>query len=130
MREIKFRAWDAELKKMLPVNKLHLNIQKVESLDDSWDWYKRDRPIMQYTGLKDKNGKEIYEGDRLKIVTYFDETHEVVVREEDGAFIIDTPYTEEHDCTVLGWHINNFGGHTVEVIGNIYENPELIETTE
>lgn len=78
--------------------------------------------FMQYTGLKDKNGKEIYEGDILNM-TYHGSVYIVkpeikgVIGFENAAFIVG------EDRVPLGRI-----GRSLEVIGNIYENPELLES--
>ena len=84
-----------------------------------------DRYILsQYTGLKDKNGKEIYEGD---IVKYYDSYQMWLLASviyEDGCFSIKHP---SWDDDIL---LRDFVGEEmegIEVIGNIYENPELLE---
>ena len=109
-REIKFRAWDKENKKMWQFGLFDLDDHYVygegECMPD-------DVEIMQYTGLKDKNGKEIYEGDVLSGKT--------LVGFEDGMFV---PHynmgREERLEDIEGWN------KTREIIGNIYENPELL----
>lgn len=115
MREFKFRAWDSDNKKMLePFT--------IESLCDG-GWY--DHPkwvVMQYTGLKDKNGKEVYEDDVVQGWELINldtgigiDSHEV----ETSTFIV------EWDEDVCGWNL--YGASNFKVIGNKFENPELLE---
>lgn len=110
MRQIKFRAWDYYDKKMvdMPINHSGYTLNEVfENVVDE-DRY----GLMQFTGLLDKNGKEIYEGD---IVEHNLLLSEVRWSDEWGTW-------EVYDNDMLGNH------HKVlEVIGNIYENPELRE---
>lgn len=112
MREIKFRAWDTRASVMV--------------YSDDFDcWVINKRPeswvrMMQYTGLHDKNGKEIYEGD---IVTYplcTGEPRKGVVEWTDWG-------TGYEPFTVCGKCGDVPQSRAVEVVGNIYENPELIE---
>jgi uncharacterized phage protein (TIGR01671 family) len=148
MREIKFRAWFKEEKRMVDWSEL----------SDEWTSYfvtlldarsgrnkgdATDDTLMQYTGLNDKNGKEIYEGD--------------IVRGREGTVLGEVRYgqyvkgrSHKHDSETnhsgwfvllknggvksledLEWHIKltnyaPFRGNYLELIGNIYENPELL----
>jgi uncharacterized phage protein (TIGR01671 family) len=156
MREIKFRVWDKKNKKMYygyepdRPNMIDFdgnlcitgtgNIDEYGSPTDYIIGCKQQNYIlMQYIGLKDKTGKEIYEGDVVKIrdeeMTFTDvwgdegqeddddwNVVEIgVVRFENGAFIVGERYINEY-----GWQ----KGYSIEVIGNIYENPKLLEEIE
>lgn len=81
-------------------------------------WSVLEDTVGQYTGLHDKNGKEIYEGDIVKI-KYRDEDIGKVIYEHNG-FSIDVTNMNKNYGRVS--FVNNF----IEVIGNIYENPELL----
>ena len=117
MREIKFRAWDKIGKQgMLGWSKIiETGIELF--FKDNFGFY-----LMQYTGLKDKQGNEIYEGDIIKWRnTIGDEIKDVVIWSElsHGFSVSRTPEV----CCVLS---GSDGSH-IEVIGNIYENPELLK---
>ncbi|HAB8373176.1 TPA_asm: hypothetical protein GYR63_14450 [Listeria monocytogenes] len=133
MRAIGFRVFVKETKKMLPVTDLCFN--ETESVGVSGcgdpncplcvDWYNFDDVVlMQYTGLKDKNGKKIFEGDIVNC-KFFDR----MVGDIAGVinFI---------DCV---WAVSDFKNKrlyqlidvdNIEIIGNIHENPDLLEGTE
>lgn len=101
-REIKFRAWDGE--KILE----HVPVESV-TIGTLLEFRGSSLVLMQYTGLKDKNDKEVYEGD---IRACYDTAGELVYNEE-----IKIPQVYQ---TI--WDETNS-----EVIGNIYENPELLK---
>jgi uncharacterized phage protein (TIGR01671 family) len=119
-REIKFRAWNKKKKEMRDVCSLHNSTQPyfVSVYDEEKgeiDWFD-DLIIMQFTGLKDKNGVEIYEEDLLS-----NDVGAPVMRVEfnQGCFTLnglENLISEEVDHT-----------QCLEIIGNIYENPELLK---
>ncbi|MEE0865539.1 MAG: YopX family protein [Clostridia bacterium] len=115
MREIKFRLWNDYDKKMLNWSYLlERNLANIFTLPSYKKW------LMQYTGLKDKNGKEIYEGDIVRthyIGEIGVENDEVIF--DRGCFCVN--YSEDYHPLL------NEVNHCSEVIGNIYENPELLE---
>jgi uncharacterized phage protein (TIGR01671 family) len=125
VRDIKFRLWDGE--DMLD----HEELERKDS--DEWCVYnyitdiKEDEclRVMQYTGLKDKSGKEIYEGDIIEggymnLLTQEFNSKKFIVEYKEGCFggklIGHSPYGDTWLKFIKG-----------EVIGNIYENPELLE---
>ena len=119
MREIKFRGWDKEKKEMytgFSFNDIYAGYDEIYVEDESdnyWSCPDWDNAIlMQYTGLKDKNGKEIYEGDIIK--NEIGELKEIIF--EDGGF-----WYKDVDGR-LYMPIQRMR----EIIGNIYENPEFL----
>lgn len=79
-----------------------------------------DIKLMQSTGLTDKNGKEIFEGDVVKVAKniYSEPTYYEVVRHRGGAYRLES---KKHGCELWLRHTD------CEIAGNIYENPELLE---
>lgn len=124
MREIKFRAWiqyDETHAEMLPNVQNHIN--------GEWAFgnllYANNAKVMQYTGLKDKNDIEIYEGDIL-LIDCDDEYYRSSVYFDGGALCIDVKGCD-FDFTAVGWAIGcNTNVYSLEVIGNIHQNPELL----
>ncbi|MFC8686347.1 YopX family protein [Brevibacillus porteri] len=135
-RKLKFRAWDEKRKTLFEVwsgympkgvarkndffigfNSEGLEVSEYEG-KGSWRIF----PVMQSTGCKDKNGKEIYEGDIVRM-TYDDEFLETTVRYDGCALCVDVPNGYDYDYTAFGWTDED----EIEVIGNVFENPELVE---
>jgi len=133
MRKIKFRAWLKEDKKMV-------NIETMDFTDKSIQYLKKseiinahllrrvsfdDVELMQYTGVKDKNGKEIYEGDIIKYKFPYDRRIKhispVFYMESQASYGVLDIYKNEIPLYTIS--TNNY----FEVIGNIYENKNLLE---
>lgn len=116
MRTIKFRVWDEQNKEMFEWD----DVSDTPLLNDAF--YGRDAVAMQFTGLKDKNGREIYEGDICIGWRYggnkegIKHPFTVIWRELAAA--------DDSDLTSYGFHFNDYYNE-FEVIGNIYENPNL-----
>ena len=111
MREIKFRGKNLDgwfignLIKEKYTTRYFIDYEPVET-----------ESIGQYTGLKDKNGKEIYEGDIYSIIKYDidDIGHKEI-------------HTVKFDEILCRFNVNKFDSEAYEVIGNIYDNPELLK---
>lgn len=127
-REIKFRAWDRQSNRMfksvaiLGILEKFVTMFSRDCFHNSHEWgcqddFAYDFELMQFTGLKDKNGKEIYEGD---IVKWWDEYGDgrfvwfkEIVKYDGGAF----------------YPLCIMPSDEFEVIGNVFENPELIKNS-
>ena len=123
MREIKFRAWNTKLEKW--IDDIDLSMDGVVVLNTAQTFggaYGHEPILMQYTGLKDKNGKEIYEGDIVKSYMCI------------KPIVVEYKIYQSDSCCVCGEDHINFAGFEfdsipkscLEIIGNIYENPELL----
>lgn len=114
MREFKFRAWDKNIKKFIRPTDLKIRGDNVIYYCESRD---NMLIVMQYTGLKDRHGREIYEGD---IVSHpSKELDRAEVKFTNGLFRI----VAKDGRDDLLYYCNNI----IEVIGNIYQNKDLLK---
>ena len=122
MRDIKFRVWDNERNAMFNSKSVDIDFfeGKIEITSDTIRYDEvyadeiKDFELMQYVGCKDKNNKEIYEGDIVKTKEHIGQ-----IIYSKGMFFIDV----KGDFYLPVYNVSEF----MEVIGNIYENPELLE---
>jgi hypothetical protein len=128
MREIKFRVWDKNKKIFIPedtyaiINRTSFSAFGVMLID--WEdyregeyFYDNAQELILFTGLTDKNGKGIYEEDVLS-----DGIDKYRIWFEDGSFLIGGLYKEWDKA------ITQYDFQYLEIIGNIYENPELLNS--
>ena len=126
---LKYRAWDKARNEM----NYKVMVGNCDTDDENWtcpiiwieeekDWLHFDdyECIMQSTGLKDKNDKEIFEGDIVKMSkdVYSEPTYYEVVRHYGGAYRLES---KQHGCELWLRHTD------CEVVGNVYENREFLE---
>lgn len=131
----KYRAWHNELGRMMLVNTMFFFANELEELElndsimnDNIPVYPDEIKLMQSTGLHDKNGKEIFEGDIVTDGEFIIEirNHQtlgfyMLDEEENERFFSDSASLEdfEEDAKIVS--------EILEIIGNVYENPELLE---
>jgi len=139
MREIKFRAWDKDKKQIVFPNRFVLvggiidsvYIDTYAGVNEEGILFKRmDRiknfELMQFTGLKDKNGKDIYEGD--------------VIATQQRDVLFEVIFGFNSDGNTYGWNYRSISKpkhiysadnpKRLEIIGNIYENPKLLNNND
>jgi len=113
MRQIEFRAWDVKTHKMIEFGPLY----GLQSVIDKGRHANSGYKIMQFTGLFDKHGKKIFEGDILHNRDYFFARGIVESRENKFVPVV---YNGGYLTSDDWWE-------TAEVIGNVFENPELVQ---
>ena len=129
MREIKFRAWDKYFKKIVEVRSISFKLKTIKVIPvksiDKLDIYETtldDIEVMQYTGLKDIYGVEIYEGDIIKETLPDEEAYTFIVEwnKISAGFVL----REIETIDYYGRFNNECDSSDFIIIGNIYENKE------
>lgn len=123
----RYRAWDKHEQKMFTNDELiiwngnvYANDSKKLTCNNLKGWSIDDEYLMQSTGLRDKNDKEIFEDDIVKMAkdVYSEPTYYEVVRHRGGAYRLES---KQHGCELWLRHTD------CEVVGNVYENKELLD---
>ena len=123
----RYRAWDKHEQKMFTNDELiiwngnvYANDSKKLTCNNLKGWSIDDDYLMQSTGLRDKNDKEIFEDDIVKMAkdVYSEPTYYEVVRHRGGAYRLES---KQHGCELWLRHTD------CEVVGNVYENKELLD---
>lgn len=148
MRQIKFRLWDSKnncwyeptfeayrgkVEEVMISPRGRLTMRTMTELIDE-SMFPNRFELMEYTGLHDKNGRDVYEGD---IVHVWDNGVAVVIFDESlgrGQWMCKFkpafPDWDEWSAPLYGWLEGNVDGSVFEILGNVYENPELMEVAE
>ena len=126
MKEFKMKAWLKKENKMVSIIGIDLNYQYIRYTDDGnlfKDDYKiaefKDIELLQFTGAKDKAGREVYEADVIKFNDGIDDIYGLIsYDDEDAVYCVSYENVTEH--------LSNMAGD-FEIVGNIFENPDLHE---
>ena len=129
MRIIKFRAWNRKWKRIIDNVLVNPDIIiwtfDVDNSTSEWDYLSDDIKVMQFTGLFDKNGKEIYEGDIVSIMDCEPSLYRICYWDNNFKWVVEN-IGKDPSCWAND-NLEEFEGYHLEVIGNIHENPELLE---
>lgn len=120
-REIKFRVWDKRNKKWVEAGQSLLGYLIAWISDYKFEILGRgDYEIVQYTGLKDRNDKEIYEGDLVQVLDYasWEGLYKIIWDEKNLMYMLEDAFGDREKLCEFEEYL---------VKGNIYENPELLE---
>ncbi|HFX3789548.1 TPA: YopX family protein [Enterococcus faecium] len=133
----KFRAWDKKTETIQEIESISFKEKKLVIDQKSVTWFNSDyirnfdeAELMQSTGLKDKNGVEIFEGDVVSVSVrngfdYLDNKVCIVKNSIDYSGLVCATVDEDLEYQIFNTEL--FEEYTYEVIGNIYENSELLE---
>ena len=131
MREIKFRAWHSEMERMyygkLDDMQWRSEVSAVtkSDIDENYSSFN----VMQFTGLKDKNGKEIYEGDVVEYETYNGKFIGKIVFEA-GMFIMACDKFADSYKALSDFSNSEEWCEELEILGDVHQNPDLLESEE
>ena len=137
MREYKFRAWNKNSKKMYKIGQITLEKGIWNYEPDNREYigmsipYQPSSILMQYTGIKDKNGKEIYAGDIIEFsYDMFIGNFDTFVAKgkivfEEGAFYVEV-FENERTTEDEAYLLYSINLDTIEVIGNVWEDSDLL----
>ena len=131
-REIKFRAYSSHNHKMYPVSDIEWDIDgriwvTADDGKNGIELIDEEAHLMQYTGLHDMNGREIYEGD---IVKFFGANKKIKVKNEFGIIVYKADRYGAGFNSIIQNKEHGYGGINIAqdiVFGNVHENPELLE---
>ncbi|WP_338978520.1 YopX family protein [Fusobacterium animalis] len=126
MKEFKMKAWLKKENKMVSIIGIDLNYQYIRYSDDGnlfKDDYKiaefKDIELLQFTGAKSKAGQEVYEADVIKFNDGIDDIYGLISYDDEDAV-----YCVSYENVIE--HLSNMAGD-FEIVGNIFENPDLHE---